>query len=142
VRGECRGETARSGQVAVGVERAGLARAACTAGKDKRTELEPAVEPAVEPEAEEVGAVELREPAVAVAVAAASSGRPGATVPMQPSLPAAVGRVPVRRAEPEHRRSELRTELERPAVGEAGARRLLPAGESWSTAEAILRSWY
>jgi hypothetical protein len=126
----------RSGRTAAGAEQVELARAACTAGTDKHTALEPAVEVGVAG----VAAEELHD--LGVAAAAASSGRPVATVPMRPNLLAAVGRVPQREAEPEHRRSALRTELERPAAGAAGVRRLLPAGESSSTAEAILRSCY
>jgi hypothetical protein len=137
MREECRGETAHSGRAAAGAGRVELARAACTAaGTDKHTGLEPAVELG----AAEVVAGVPRE--LEVVAAAASSGRPGATAPMLPSLPAAVGREPARRAEPEHKRLELRTERERPAAGAAEVRRLLPAEENWNTAEAILRSCY
>jgi hypothetical protein len=128
VREECRVETARSGLVAAADLQAARAVAGI-AGMGRHTAAGSGAAP-------EVGEVAVGRLLVVVAVAAASSGRPEATVPTLPSLLAAV-LAPLREQGPraEHMASVPRMQLQREA--EVVVRKLLPAAESSSTAEAI-----
>jgi hypothetical protein len=134
---ECRGETVRSGRLAVLDWQAELAAlAAHTVDMDRRTVLEVAPEF----EAEEVAVVEPR--GLGVAVVVALSGQPGATAPMLPSLLAVAGLARERERGQGHKPLVLHKErqLLEVAVGEVHIQP--PAGESLNTAEAILQCCY
>jgi hypothetical protein len=107
-------------------------RFARTAGTGKHTGPEAALALAA-------AAVEQLE--LEVAVVAALSERPGATVPMPPSSLAVVGLELVPELVVGYTRLELCRELQRPEV-EEGVHMVLPVGASLSTVAANLRCCY